>query len=92
VQRRIDPMMALRARIEARAILWQANAYADIDELMHPLYAYAHQSGLLDTLGIEGVDKLMLVALAERLRANDNTNVIRMHRLWQPSLPRSSGG
>jgi len=53
------PFMILRARIEARAILYRACEYQSLREATAPLVEFAHESGLVGLLGIDGVRSLI---------------------------------
>jgi hypothetical protein len=59
--RRVDPLIVLQARIDARARLWKDGEYADEGELMQPLYRFAQRHNL--PLQVEDIDGLMLAAL-----------------------------
>lgn len=62
---RLDPMLVLTVRIEARARLWaDGRSFDTPEDLMAPLYAHAHKHGLFDELGgVEGIDQMMMEAL-----------------------------
>lgn len=52
---RIDPLLVLEARAQARAILFAAVEYEDSGEAVAPLLAYAHESGLAGTYGADTI-------------------------------------
>jgi hypothetical protein len=47
----VSPILILRARAEARAILLDAGIFADFVEVTAPLLDYADEVGLFDDLG-----------------------------------------
>src|SRR5262245_7100866 len=49
----VSPFLVLQARAEARAILWAAGEYADVDEALAPLRAYAVDSGVVEQIGAD---------------------------------------
>jgi hypothetical protein len=51
MKRRLDPLMILRARAEARALLYQGWEISNLEEAVKPLIEYAESSGLLRQLG-----------------------------------------
>jgi len=64
VNKRIDTLLVLQARIDARAQLWMLGNYATPSDMMLPLYNYAKQMDLFEKLGgVDGIDNMMLVAL-----------------------------
>jgi hypothetical protein len=46
-----SPVLILRARAEARAILYQAGEYETFEQAVAPLEDYAYESRLVDTVG-----------------------------------------
>ena len=63
-----DPLLILQARIEARARLLRAGSYARVEDMMQPLYAYARRTGLMEKLGVKGIDDMMLAAMLDEKR------------------------
>jgi hypothetical protein len=57
--RKADPVAVLRARAEARALLFAACELADLSEALAPLYAYARRSGIFEQLGEEATAALI---------------------------------
>ena len=49
----VSPFLVLQARAEARAILWAAGEYVDLDEALAPLRAYAVDSGVVEQIGAD---------------------------------------
>jgi hypothetical protein len=54
----IDPLLAFKARAEARAILWAACEY-DLHDAVDPLQAAAVSTGLVDKIGQDAVQAIM---------------------------------
>jgi hypothetical protein len=48
----MNPLLALQARAEARAMLYAANEF-DLEEALAPLLRYAVKSGVADAIGGE---------------------------------------
>jgi hypothetical protein len=57
----VAPMLVLRARAEARALLFAAGEFT-LGEAIDPLFAYAERSGLLALLGRESIDEIIFDA------------------------------
>jgi hypothetical protein len=57
----VAPMLVLRARAEARALLFVAGEFT-LGEAIDPLLAYAERSGLLALLGRESIDEIIFDA------------------------------
>jgi hypothetical protein len=55
----VSPLLVLRARAEARAILYGEDQLT-FEEAVHPLRIYAIRIGLLDQLGHEIVEAVIL--------------------------------
>ena len=47
----VSPILILKARAEALAILYHAHFFDDIEQAKAPLRAYAVKSGLVDDIG-----------------------------------------
>ena len=61
---RLDPMVVLLARINARALLWQRGQFDLLADLMQPLYEYAIKENVFaECGGVEGIDLMMLNAM-----------------------------
>jgi hypothetical protein len=56
--RRVDALLAFVARIEARAILWQAGEF-DLQEAVDVLQAAAERDGLVDRVGQDAVQHIL---------------------------------
>ena len=56
-----SPFMVLRARAEARALLYREGVF-DEKYALHPLYNYAVKSGLADEVGIDTIDNIIRIA------------------------------
>jgi hypothetical protein len=56
----VPPMLVLRARAEARALLYAHGKFGNLDEATNPLRRYAIKSGLLEMLGRERVEAIIL--------------------------------
>jgi hypothetical protein len=55
---RVLPILVLRARAEARAILFRAGEFT-LGDALDPLFAYAHKAGLVKTLGLEAIENIV---------------------------------
>jgi hypothetical protein len=55
---RVAPILVLRARAEARSLLFSAGEFT-LGEALDPLFAYAHKAGLLKTLGTEAIENIV---------------------------------
>jgi hypothetical protein len=58
---RLDPIVAFRARCEARAILWAACEF-DLPTAVDKLQADAVRDGLVDEIGQDEVQRIMAAA------------------------------
>jgi hypothetical protein len=54
------PILVLRARAEARAMLYGFGEFSDIEQATEPLRLYAVRAGILDMLGREAVEIIIL--------------------------------
>jgi hypothetical protein len=61
---RLDPLLAFKARAEARAILWAA-CEIDLHEAVDVLQADAERAGLIDQLGQDRVQQIIADAFHE---------------------------
>jgi hypothetical protein len=59
------PILVLRARAEARAMLYGFGEFSDIEQATEPLRLYAVRAGILDMLGREAVEIIILDPLNE---------------------------
>jgi len=59
---RVPPFLVLQARAEARALLFAAAEYADLEEAIAPLRAYAVDSGVVEEVGADAVWSLINTA------------------------------
>lgn len=76
---RVDPLRILKARAEARAILfYQYCAYDDLEEAIAPLRHYALDSGLIDDIDAAEVMKIIYAAfgLPPDGDVTDNKNIV----------------
>jgi hypothetical protein len=55
----VSPILVLRARAEARALLYGCGEF-DFGEATEPLLQYAWTTGLVDMLGSEAVELIIL--------------------------------
>jgi hypothetical protein len=55
----IAPILVLRARAEARAILFWTGDQWTLGEALDPLFAYAQDTGLIDMLGREAIEDII---------------------------------
>jgi hypothetical protein len=55
---RVAPILVLRARAEARSLLFSAGEFT-LGEALDPLFAYAHKAGLVKMLGSEAVEDIV---------------------------------
>jgi hypothetical protein len=60
---RIDPVLVLKARAEARALLWQAGEF-DLHEAVDVLQRDAERDGLIATIGQDAVQAIIADAFA----------------------------
>jgi hypothetical protein len=60
---RIDPILVLKARAEARALLWQAGHF-DLQEAVDVLQAAAERDGLVDKIGQDAIQTIIAEAFA----------------------------
>jgi hypothetical protein len=60
---RIDPVLVLKARAEARALLWQAGEF-DLHEAVDKLQVDAERDGLVDKIGQDAVQQILADAFA----------------------------
>lgn len=51
----VSPIHVLRARTEARAVLFWTGDEWTLGEALDPLFDYAHDTGLVDTFGEEAI-------------------------------------
>ena len=51
----VKPILILQARAEARALLYGAGEYADLDEALRPLLDFALESGIADEIGVDAM-------------------------------------
>jgi hypothetical protein len=58
---RLDPLVVFRARCEARALLWRVGAL-DLCEAVDELQDSAVRSGLVDEIGQDEVQRIMVDA------------------------------
>jgi hypothetical protein len=56
----VPPILILRARAEARAMLYGFGEFSDIEQATEPLRLYAVRAGILDMLGREAVEIIIL--------------------------------
>jgi hypothetical protein len=54
----MNPLLVLQARAEARALLFGACEF-DLEEAMHPLYAFAIEQGLVNEFGMDTVSNII---------------------------------
>jgi hypothetical protein len=59
-----DPLAVLQLRSECRAYLWWAGLIETIPEAVDPLQAFAVASGLVDALGADQVQQMLVDAFA----------------------------
>ena len=50
-----NPLLVLRALAEARAILFEAGDFENIEEAVSPMLRYAETSGLVDKIDMDDV-------------------------------------
>jgi hypothetical protein len=55
---RIAPVLVLRARAEARSLLFRCGEFT-LGDALDPLFAYAHKAGLVKMLGSEAVEDIV---------------------------------
>jgi hypothetical protein len=55
---RIAPVLVLRARAEARSLLFRCGEFT-LGEALDPLFGYAHKAGLVNMLGTEAIDNIV---------------------------------
>jgi len=55
----VHPIRVLQARAEARALLYACGEYADVEEAVDPLFAYAIESGIVADLGMDAVKSII---------------------------------
>jgi hypothetical protein len=55
---RVAPVLVLRARAEARSLLFHCGEFT-LGEALDPLFAYAHKAGLVKTLGTEAIEDIV---------------------------------
>ena len=55
---KVAPILVLRARAEARALLYGCNEF-EYGEATDPLLQYAFKAGLIDMLGFEAVEAII---------------------------------
>jgi len=60
----VSPLLVLQARAEARALLFQAAEYADVDEAIGPLLKYALDHGIVDQIGADRTFAIIKTAFA----------------------------
>jgi hypothetical protein len=60
----VDPLLALRARAEARAQLWAACEF-DMPDAVDPPQADAIASGLVDQLGQDAMQQVLAAAFGD---------------------------
>jgi hypothetical protein len=58
----ISPYRVLKARAQARALLWYAGDYPDRRSAVMPLFAAAEQQGLVDQVGAEAIEAIVKAA------------------------------
>jgi hypothetical protein len=56
----VAPILVLRVRAEARALLYGCGEFADLEQAIYPLRRYAVRAGILDMLGREAVEIIIL--------------------------------
>ena len=61
---RKDPILVLKLRAEARAVLYAEGEYETLEEAMVPLFAWATTVGLERTIGAGGVHDIVRRAFA----------------------------
>ena len=61
---RVDPLDVLRLRAECRGFLWWAGEIDSIPEAVDPLWEFAERSGLVDELGADRVQQILVEAFA----------------------------
>lgn len=66
----IDPVDVFRARADARALLWRAGEYT-LHEAVDELQAAAERTGLVRTIGQDGVQAILATAFADPPAAPD---------------------
>lgn len=55
----VAPILVLRARAEARALLYGFGEFDDLDQAIYQLRVYARNAGILDLLGREAVEHII---------------------------------
>jgi hypothetical protein len=61
----MNPISVLKARAEARALLFQTGEYVDLGEAITPLLVYAHERDLDEELGAVAVMAIIKVAFGD---------------------------
>jgi hypothetical protein len=54
----IAPVLVLRARAEARSLLFRCGEFT-LGDALDPLFAYAHKAGLVNMLGTEAIENIV---------------------------------
>jgi hypothetical protein len=62
-QERVDPLLCFVARVEARALLWQAGELT-LHEAVDELQAAGERDGLIDRIGQDGAQAVLSHVLA----------------------------
>jgi hypothetical protein len=55
---RVAPILVLRARAEARSLLFRAGEFT-LGDALDPLFAYAYKAGLVNMLGTEAIEDIV---------------------------------
>jgi hypothetical protein len=55
---RVAPILVLRARAEARSLLFRCGEFT-LGEALDPLFAYAYKAGLVNMLGSEAIENIV---------------------------------
>lgn len=56
----LNPYQTLQAKIEARAVLFAAAEYENLEEAITPLLVFADESGITEDIGAENVVVMVL--------------------------------
>jgi hypothetical protein len=62
---RVNTLLAFQALAEARALLFKCCEYNDLGEAIVPLMVYAHERGIAEEIGADGVMGIIKQAFAD---------------------------